>query len=235
MISEAGQRAGVGNSAAGRWRAFAPATVSRGRIVSKYQSHADKREWRAERNTRNTKAHGRVSQLTGQDGGINYAGFSQIWSAPKARMAAAIPGRVLFGLFLKNRDLGRPLSLRDLRNVCRLGTSINSRPSCLSLSFRLAPLPLPLRPCGFCHLFTGEWPLHRRDLNVSLLSLSLSLGFSPSSPYPASPCAPPKHFLRCAFDPGCYSRLPRCSRLLAVCCLTLISLDFTPPPHPHPQ
>lgn len=66
----------MGNSVSGQTvEAFAPATVSRGQIVSKYQSDADKREWRAESNKRNTKAHGRVSQLTGQDGRINCAGF----------------------------------------------------------------------------------------------------------------------------------------------------------------
>lgn len=104
-------------------------------------------------------------------------------------LAAAVPGRVFFFFFLnflvfKNRDLEQPPSLGDLLNACLLGPSINWRPSCLPVS----PRPLPLGPCGFCHLFTGEWPLHRRDLNVSLLPLSLC--FSPSPPYTAS--TPPR-------------------------------------------
>lgn len=73
----------------------------RGRIVSKYQSNADKRERRTERNKRNTKAHGCVSQLTGQDGGINCAGFSWSWNAPKVGMLPGCghSGQVCFCFF----------------------------------------------------------------------------------------------------------------------------------------
>lgn len=61
--------------------------------------------------------------------------------------------------------------------------------TCILLSFTLPPpLPVfprspPLSPCGFCHLFTDEWPLHRHDLNVSHPShyASLPLFLSPSS------------------------------------------------------
>ena len=93
---------------------------------------------------------------------------------PGSSLAAAIPGRFCFSVcFLKNVIwTGRCLSVTsgmlasaELRSACA--------PACLSLSFHLSPLPLPPRPCGFCHLFTGEWPLHCRDLNVSRLSLSL--------------------------------------------------------------
>lgn len=55
----------------------------------------------------------------------------------------------------------------------------------LSFSLRLAMFSLhspPLSPCGFCHLFTDEWSLHRHDLNVSLPSHYGSLPlFIPSS------------------------------------------------------
>lgn len=61
--------------------------------------------------------------------------------------------------------------------------------TCILLSFTLPPpLPVfpllpPLSPCGFCHLFTDEWPLHRHDLNVSHPSHygALPLFLSPSS------------------------------------------------------
>lgn len=60
--------------------------------------------------------------------------------------------------------------------------------TCILLSFTLPPpLPVfpppPLSPCGFCHLFTDEWPLHRHDLNVSHPSHygSLPLFLAPSS------------------------------------------------------
>lgn len=64
--------------------------------------------------------------------------------------------------------------------------------TCILLSFILLPRlpifpPLSLSPCGFCHLFTDEWPLHRYDLNVSQFSLYDSL---PLSLLLLSPCIP---------------------------------------------
>lgn len=42
-----------------------------------------------------------------------------------------------------------------------------------------------LSPCGFCHLFTDEWPLHRHDLNVSHPCYYVFFSFSSSLPPPA--------------------------------------------------
>lgn len=87
--------------------------------------------------------------------------------------------------------------------------------TCILLSFILLPRlpifpPLSLSPCGFCHLFTDEWPLHRYDLNVSQpslydslpLSLHLfvsvwtSIKFFPTScPYYLHPLLKAQHFL----------------------------------------
>lgn len=68
--------------------------------------------------------------------------------------------------------------------VCNRRLSSFKSLTCILLSFILPPPPhvspallLPLSPCGFCHLFTDEWPLHRHDLNVSL---PLSLWLSPT-------------------------------------------------------
>lgn len=68
--------------------------------------------------------------------------------------------------------------------VCNRRLSSFKSLTCILLSFILPPptrvspaLLLPLSPCGFCHLFTDEWPLHRHDLNVSL---PLSLWLSPT-------------------------------------------------------
>lgn len=66
--------------------AFASRVFEGGELSVNINHMQDKCKWRAQHGQRTTKACEYVSQLTGQDGRINCAGFSSTWSAPKARM-----------------------------------------------------------------------------------------------------------------------------------------------------